>query len=601
MSRPNISSYDPTPSILCRVHGLTSDEGKKKNGSVGHVNLAKSFGTGADIRHPVCLDGFKSPISVKRSNLEVFSEEEEVNNGIMVAIGRECFFDSTYQVIIGRNTQTLGQTPFKSSKTARTEGNLEAVEMVLKNHKHGFGTGPIIFKLSDLNLARALNRVAFGDEEVKVAAPLNKKFQRVKRLFPKEDGQKKVMVKYDPHRLWPDKFLTKLEKRGTQRYEAAKLGTYQIYPSSHQDNLDAIELFYADGSGKRKNVIIQHEIYIDYGVEEAIVYARHVCAMNETYRLYPDVLAGADPHAFWSAILWIERFTKTLQKLQLPPDLIDEWKLLQVGRKKSLEHFKSNMKFARFDPALLRHPEENWGIGTNEGQHMKIAAAYTICAVEAMNKSLKGIKGISSVTVVTLGQFKGTEMWRYIRGTTMFKETKDRRESKSGNDLSAKVSINLYRQCMRLVGFDKESRFWEGPAFLDLSQKKSALEKERLTQTKDLPELQKAQKLIEFIVNNFLRYLMFPILGTSDYDTSCMWNVLYKKGARQRIHQYMENLFFTSLSTHPQYQSRETMERLIRFKWGSSRDFNQEPIFPPMQEKLYEYLKQEERSYDNDE
>jgi len=597
MSQPNISSYDPTPSTLCRVHGLTSDEGKKKNGSVGYVNLTKSFGTGADIRHPVCLDGFKSPMSVKRNNLEVFSEEEEVNNGIMVAIGRTSFFDSSYHVIItGRNTQTLGQTPVKSSKTARTEGNLEAIEMVLKNHKYEFGTGPIIFKVSDLNLARALNRAAFGDEEIKVAAPLNKKFQRVKRIFPKEDGQKKVqvMVKYDPHRLWPDKFLTKLKKLGTQRYEAAKLGTYQIYPSSHQDNLDAIELFYADGSGKRKNVIIQHELYIDYGVEEAIMYARHVFAMNETYRLYPDVLAGADPHAFWSAILWIERFIKTLQKLQLAPDLIDEWKLLQVGRKKSLGHFKSNMKFARFDPALLKHPEENWGIGTNEGQHMEIATAYTICAVEAMKKSLKGTKGISSVTVVTCGQFKGTEMWRYIRGTTMFNEKKDKLESKSGNELSVEASINLYRQCMQMVGFDKASRFWEGPAFLDLSQKKSALE-----QTKNLPEL---QKVIELIVDNFLHYLMLPILGTSDYDSSFMWNVLYKKGAKQRIRKYMVKSFAASLSTHPQYQSKEAMERLVGFKWGSgSRYFQQELIFPPMQEKLYEYLKQEEMSYDNDE
>eukprot|EP00956_Cyclotella_meneghiniana_P027191 scaffold60443_cov38-Cyclotella_meneghiniana.AAC.2 len=372
---PNISHHDGTPSSLCRVVGLTSEEGKKKNGSVGYVNTSKKFGSGVDARHPVCLDGFKSPMSIKAANLQVFSEDEVVENGMMVAIGRRQFFDTRYIAILRRNGESLGNTPVGSSPTPRAEGNLCAVEMALKNRNHEArgSDGPILFMLSDLNLARALNRAALG-EDVRIAAPLNKRFQRIRRILPK-DGERKVMVKYDPHRLWPDKFWTKFEKLGTQRYEAAKLGMYQIHPSSHPNNLDALELFYADGSGKRKVVTIQHELYIDYGPEEAAMYPRHVLAMEEAHRLYPEVLAGSDPHAFWSAILWMEPFMKTMKRLQLthnlPPDLLDEWQTVEVGRQKSLDHFKASMDNARFDPALLRRPEERWGITSNEEQHMQ--------------------------------------------------------------------------------------------------------------------------------------------------------------------------------------------------------------------------------------
>ena len=49
----------------------------------------------------------------------------------------------------------------------------------------------------------------------------------------------------------------------------------------------------------------------------------------------------------------------------------DEWQTIEVGRQKSLDHFKASMDNARFDPALLRRPEERWGITSNEEQHMQ--------------------------------------------------------------------------------------------------------------------------------------------------------------------------------------------------------------------------------------
>ena len=372
-----------------------------------------------------------------------------------------------------------------------------------------------------MNIARALNRVANGDESVKLAAPLNKKFQKIKKLFPRENSKQKVIVKYDPHRLWPDKFWTDLEKLGAQRYEAAKHGTFQIYPSSHRDNFDAIELLYADGSGKRKNVTIQHELYLDYGAEEATMYARHAAAMKETYRLYPEVLAGADPHAFWSAILWVDKFVSTLRKLQVPSDLLDEWQVIKVGKQRSLDHFKDSMKLSRFDPPMLCSPEDNWGITSNENQHVKIPTDYTICSIEAMHKALKDVKGVSSVVVLTCGQFKGTEMWRYIRATTMFKEMKEDNEKQTGREMPYDECIILYQQCMERLGFDKSSKHWEGPAFMDISKPiNDTTDTELVSSIKrrmkinDAPDEIKNQHVIDWIVENFLRILMTPILGT---------------------------------------------------------------------------------------
>lgn len=120
----------------------------------------------------------------------------------------------------------MGQTPVMMSNTPRTKGNLDAMEMIAKNHVHTTLKSEKLIKvnLTDLNLARAFNRAARG-EDVKLAPSMNKKFQKVARLFPKDGDKQKVMVHYFPNRLWPDKFWTNLEKLGTLRYEAALYGS----------------------------------------------------------------------------------------------------------------------------------------------------------------------------------------------------------------------------------------------------------------------------------------------------------------------------------------------------------------------------------------
>ena len=571
-THPNISHHDSTPSNPCRVFGLTSEEGQKKNGSVGHVSHTKTFGSGIDVRHPVCLDGFKSPMSIKASNLEIFSEDDAVN-AINVAIGRKSFFDTRFVAILNRNGRQLGQTPITESSAARTTGNLDAVEMLVKQRKHQpeLTSEVLTINLTDLNLARAFTRAARG-EEVQLAPPLNKRFQRVARSFPK-DGKQKVMAHYFPNRLWPDKFWTDPHKLGTRRYQAAKHGSYQIYPSSHEDNLDALELFYADGSGKRNKVIIEHELYLDYGVKEATSYAQHAVAMQEVHRLYPEVLAGVDPHAFWSAVLWLDPFIDTLAAMTIPADLLEEWRALRVGKGKSAEHFEESMKIVRFyDARPLKGPNKNWGIGSDENEHVRIATDLTVGAIEAVRRSLRGT---SSVTIRTLGQFRGLEMWRYIRGSTMFQERRAEQERKSGRKMPTGISIALYRQCMESLGFAPGSPLWVAPAF-------------------SRPEEDSA---IDWIVDEFLHGLMVPILGT-EYESPTMWKVLYKSGAEPRIRAHMIEAFVKYISSHPQYQSRRVAERVLRTWNRLDAKFEQEHMFRPMQEELYRYLKEEEVQYD---
>ena len=119
------------------------------------------------------------------------------------------------------------------------------------------------------------------------------------------------------------------------------------------------------------------------------------------------------------------------------------------------------------------------------------------------------------------------------------------------------------------------------------------------SRTECLPELKKNHtRAMNWIVDNFVKVLMMPILGTSMYESSPMWNVLYKAGAKERIHSHMVKSFMDYISTCPKYQSISAVERLMSLDWSMSLDLDQEPIFRPMQDELYHYLKTEEVQYD---
>jgi hypothetical protein len=105
---------------------------------------------------------------------------------------------------------------------------------------------------------------------------------------------------------------------------------------------------------------------------------------------------------------------------------------------------------------------------------------------------------------------------------------------------------------------------------------------------------------IDWIFGNFLRILMIPILRT-DYDSPMMWSVLYKPGAKDRIHNHMANSWIEYISSNTRHQLTDAIDRLVGLQWSlGGRLFVQEPILSAMQGKLYLYLKEEEVSYGGD-
>lgn len=81
------------PSSICRVVGLTSDVGKKRNGSAARANLAAATGE----RHPVCVHGFLGPMSIKATNIEVFPD---VSRTFSVGIRRETILDKEFNAAL---------------------------------------------------------------------------------------------------------------------------------------------------------------------------------------------------------------------------------------------------------------------------------------------------------------------------------------------------------------------------------------------------------------------------------------------------------------------------------------------------------------------
>lgn len=73
--------------------GLTSDVGKKRNGSAARaINLQRQTtgNDGAEERLPVCVDGFPGPMSIKPINIEVFPDNART---FSVGIGRQTILD----------------------------------------------------------------------------------------------------------------------------------------------------------------------------------------------------------------------------------------------------------------------------------------------------------------------------------------------------------------------------------------------------------------------------------------------------------------------------------------------------------------------------
>jgi hypothetical protein len=449
-------SVDPRNTLECRIDGLTSATGQKKNGSVGRMNPLKSMGSGADMRLAVIVDGFSGPLSIKRVN--VFFPFNERPRRFSVGIGRGTILDKTFKAALVENSQVVDGT-MVTGGSARSRGTIQAMEALVNkylNPRHG--TAPIMIKLTDLNIARAMNRAAWGDESVQLAEPLKAKFQSIKQKLA-ESGSKKqdILVQFDSHRIMEDRFEVKKERFGPQRYQAVKSGAFQIYPCSLKQYLDSHEVRYADPT--RNDIAINHEIYLDYGVEEATAYPKHAAAMEETDRLFPAILAEVDPQAFWAATLWLKQFIASLEELKLPVTLVQEWKDLEGGKQKSKKAFEKCMEAFGYIPTSLKGAEENWGIPKSQDVHIRIATDYAIGAIEAVQVSvIDEASKIVSVRINILDDYIGTEYDNYITGRGKHLDMLRKEKEETGKEPSSERSMKLLDRAMKSVGFGRDSK-----------------------------------------------------------------------------------------------------------------------------------------------
>jgi hypothetical protein len=460
-----LSATESSPGVECRIDGLTSATGKKRNGAAGRVDPFKSTGSGADERLPVVVDGFSGVLSIKGVNITGFSG---AGRHVSVGIGRWTILDKTFKATLVENSQVVDGT-MVTGGSARSRGSIQAMEaFVNKFYNPRHERELIMIKLTDLNIARAMNRAALGDESVQLAEPLKAKFQRIKQKLAKYGSKKQdILVKFESHRISEDRFEVAKKRFGPQRYQAVKSGAFQIYPCSLKQYLDSHEVRYADPT--RDEIAVNHEIYLDYGVEEAIDYPRHAAAMAETDRLFPAILAEVDPQAFWAAILWLKQFIASLEELKLPLALVQEWRDLEGGMQKSKKAFEKCMEGFGYIPTSLKGAEDNWGIPKSQDVHIRIATDYAIGAFEAVQVS--AISAFEAVQVSaredsfktnimrinTLESYIGTEYDNYITGRSKYLEMLRKETDETGKEPSPERAMKILDRAMKSVGFGRDS------------------------------------------------------------------------------------------------------------------------------------------------
>jgi hypothetical protein len=231
---------------------------------------------------------------------------------------------------------------------------------------------------TDLNVARALNRVANSKEQrIHLAEPLETEFLSVSKLIRKlkEEGKTTCEFHFASVRISPDDFD---RKHGMDRLEAVKAGAYKIYPCAHEKYFDALEVRYGAGKSER---VIRQEIHLDYGSEEVISYVKHAVALGESARLLPECLAKRDPQAFWSATTsHLDEFFRNLKNIKAADSIIESWETLVHGSKKSQEYWNKSLSRG-LSPKVQG---DDWGINSDAKHKNLSMEEYAMSALTAV-------------------------------------------------------------------------------------------------------------------------------------------------------------------------------------------------------------------------
>ena len=431
----------------CIIVGLSSERGHKLNGSVGIAQVTGYETLAA--RVAVILDGQNDPLSIKLENLEFMDDRQ----ALIVGSGRPHFRQKEIQgIVLNKETdELLTSHVFYGLDAGRATVNLKIIGMFLKQEvaaKVPRGARKqLLFTPTDLNVARALSRVANSEEKIHLAEPLETEFSSVSKLIRKlkKEGKTTCEFHFSSVRISPDGFDT---KHGMDRFEAVKAGAYKIYPCAHESYFDSLEVRY--GTGKSETEIRQ-EIYSDYGSEEAINYVKHAGALEETMRLLPECLAKRDPQAFWSAVLHLDDFLSTLKIIQAADSIIESWETLAQGSKKSQEYWNKS----RFPGLSPKAQGDDWGIDS-DAKHKRLSIDYAMSALTTVLSAVQPQTPSTAVRVDLLEDYKGTELGRYFLASGAARQ-KEQSYIAKGISLDPQSRDRLWNKVLAQHGFGNDA------------------------------------------------------------------------------------------------------------------------------------------------
>lgn len=203
------------PEQVCRVQGLTSAKGKALNGAAASALYSNLE------RFPVALGGSLA-ISIESSNFDLYNDRNA--QVFSIGVGRNTYRDDQVEAIVAFQNAIFVSAFLASAASPRCRGNLLVADLCFR--KLPMGGKKLLLKSTDLNVARALNRVANGDTDVHLAPEVEKLFKKAKKSLP-DDAY--VLVKFDSHRITPDPWSEK-----STREKAVRSGTFKIYPCAHE-------------------------------------------------------------------------------------------------------------------------------------------------------------------------------------------------------------------------------------------------------------------------------------------------------------------------------------------------------------------------------
>ena len=226
---------------LVRVHGLTSDAGKRLNGCVGAV-VTDSGGE----RVGVVISGEMGPRSIKWSNLELYPDvvSDSSPNTFSNGVGRAsmCSLSFTARSMRCTGPPELVSVRFEGDCCARSRGNLAVVTRLMRDGKLPAGTACVM--LTDLNVVRAVNLAAVG-APVALASTNEPELKMLVEALKRRSGT--IVAEFSPHRCVPDRAPGRGRRYGRDPCRRCEGWRLSLLPSIGQKGLDRSSLLVPRG------------------------------------------------------------------------------------------------------------------------------------------------------------------------------------------------------------------------------------------------------------------------------------------------------------------------------------------------------------------